>query len=281
MKDNQKDSITQDEMKKIRSFTRKDIPADELYTFSLILCDNEIDRDGEKFPADALKKLSELFVGKTGIFDHNMSSQGQTARIYDTSVETDPSRRTRDGEIYTFVKAKAYMVRTEKNRDLISEIDAGIKKETSVGCSVKSIRCSVCGKDVREGSCEHRKGEIYSGKACCLLLCEPEDAYEWSFVAVPAQRSAGVVKSFRGNDEKEWAEEFRQELQTDVIRSFSKLLPSLKGELLWDVCSSLKLKELRELRNALSLETGKLSPLSKQLEINPGKKADGNDNYRI
>lgn len=282
MKENIIESITQEELEKIRGYTRKDIPPEELYTFSLILCDNEIDRDGEKFPGEALDKLAALFEGKTGIFDHNMSSRGQSARIYEAHVEKDASRRTRDGEIYTFIKAKAYMVRTEKNKDLISEIDAGIKKETSVGCSVKSIRCSVCGKDVREEGCEHRKGEIYAGKTCCLLLCEPEDAYEWSFVAVPAQRSAGVVKAYKGgSDEKDWAEEFRREMQAEVIRSFSKLMPTLKSELLSDICSSLKLKDLRELRNALSIEEGKLMPLSKQLDIKGEKAPDRNDNYKI
>ena len=34
----------------------------------------------------------------------------------------------------------------------------------------------------------------YDGKTCHFVLSDPQDAYEWSFVAVPAQRDAGVIK---------------------------------------------------------------------------------------
>ena len=43
---------------------------------------------------------------------------------------------------------------------------------------------------------------MYKGKLCYGLLKEPTDAYEFSFVAVPAQRGAGVTKSFDGDIEK-------------------------------------------------------------------------------
>ena len=189
--------IPPEDLELIGRYSRKAIPPEELYTFPLILCDNEIDRDGEKFTVDSLAKLAEMFRGKTGIFDHNPSGKEQTARIYSASLETDHARTAADGEPYTFVRAMAYMVRSEKNRDLIAEIDAGIKKETSVCCKVDAVRCSVCGKDIRRGPCPHEKGKEYDGKICCHLLCDPCDAYEWSFVAVPAQRNAGVTKSFQ------------------------------------------------------------------------------------
>ena len=48
--------------------------------------------------------------------------------------------------------------------------------------------CSICGSDY--GSCGHRKGESYDGQVCCAILQEPMDAYEFSFVAVPAQKKA-------------------------------------------------------------------------------------------
>ena len=87
------------------------------------------------------------------------------------------------------------MVRTESNQDLIAEIEGGIKREVSVGCSVARMVCSICGEE--GGRCGHRKGEAYDGKLCFFSLDEPLDAYEWSFVAVPAQPAAGVVKNKR------------------------------------------------------------------------------------
>ena len=54
--------------------------------FSVVLCNNDVDRDHEKFTRQALEKLGALFVGKTGIFDHSMKSGDQAARIYATAV---------------------------------------------------------------------------------------------------------------------------------------------------------------------------------------------------
>ncbi len=98
------------------------------------------------------------------------------------------------------------MPRLAKNEDLIKEIQSGIKKEVSVGCSVSRSVCSICGSDSNTDSCHHKKGRKYKGKLCYRELCDPYDAYEWSFVAVPAQRNAGVTKSFnyiKENDMKE------------------------------------------------------------------------------
>ncbi len=186
----------QGEMEKISRYTRREFAPEELYLFRVALCDNEIDRDGERFTIDALRGLAELYRGKTGIFDHSGRGTDQSARIYDTCVEVDADRRTSVGEPYARLIGSAYLPRTEKNKDLILELEAGIKKEVSVGCAVASVTCSICGADWRKEGCSHQKGEVYDGKLCCAVLDQPTDAYEWSFVAVPAQREAGVVKAF-------------------------------------------------------------------------------------
>lgn len=92
------------------------------------------------------------------------------------------------------------MVRTDSNKDLITEIQSGIKKEVSVGCSIKKAVCSICGMDNRQGYCKHFHGREYDGQMCYFKLEEPSDAYEVSFVAVPAQPAAGVIKSYTGED---------------------------------------------------------------------------------
>ncbi len=52
--------------------------------------------------------------------------------------------------------------------------------------------CSICGRE----SCDHQPGKLYGDELCYMTLSQPTDAYEWSFVAVPAQRRAGVIKAY-------------------------------------------------------------------------------------
>lgn len=186
------------EIELINRYTRRDFKADELYVFSVTLCDNEVDRDFERFTDESLETLAEMFVGKTGIFDHSHKAENQCARIFSAKVETVENKQNSVGMPYKRLAARAYMPKSEAFDGLILSIESGIKKEVSVGCSMGGSVCSVCGKPY--GDCQHRKGKHYTknGKKtlCYFDLTSPSDAYEWSFVAVPAQPMAGVVKSY-------------------------------------------------------------------------------------
>ena len=181
--------VSREDMALINAMARSALAPEEVYTFAVRLCDNEIDRDFERFDRAALKALGELFVGKSGIVDHQWSAQGQTARLYKTELVAEEGV-TEAGEPCCYLKGYAYMLRSEKNEDLIAEIEAGIKKEVSIGCSVSRSVCSICG----QSGCGHQRGRRYDGKLCYFTLQAPTDAYEWSFVAVPAQRKAGIIK---------------------------------------------------------------------------------------
>lgn len=196
----------------INNYTRREMSGDELYIFSLVLCDNEIDRDFERFSVPALYELEKLFVGKTGIFDHQPKAGNQVARIYKCRVEKIDGRTTKAGEVYHRLVAKAYLPITDGTKELILMLDSGIRKEVSVGCAVEESVCSICGENRRMGKCTHKVGKRYGGRLCHTVLNRPTDAYEWSFVAVPAQREAGVIKSY-GNMGKEVA------TMTDILKS--------------------------------------------------------------
>lgn len=200
-------------MEKINRFAVQPLEEKDVFCFSLTLCDNDIDRDGERFSDEALDKLAKLFIGKTGIFDHDSKGEKQTARIFDTHIKSFDGRLTSDGKPYLALCASAYMVRTGANADLIKEISGGIKKEVSVSCAVARQICSVCGADRNKSACAHIKGRQYGEKLCYVTLDEPTDAYEWSFVAVPAQVNAGVTKHY------------------DVRHEESRTVSKLKGEL--------------------------------------------------
>ena len=58
------DKLSADELKLINNYTRRDLKKEEVYVFSVVLCDNEIDRDYECFTKESLDKLAEMFVVK-------------------------------------------------------------------------------------------------------------------------------------------------------------------------------------------------------------------------
>ena len=226
------------DIEKINKYSRRELKENEVYTFTLTLCDNDIDRDFESFSPSALEELKTLFVGKTGIFDHSMKSSDQKARIFETTVEKVQGEVTRTGEQLYRLKARAYMLNNEENKALIDEIEGGIKKEVSVSCSMGSAVCSICGKDRKTQRCEHINGKRYGGKLCYTVLSRAGDAYEFSFVAVPAQRGAGVTKAFETREvsaltdiiEKIHTENGRLELSDVQVKQLSAYIDSLEEE---------------------------------------------------
>ena len=285
-----REEITAEDLELINLQTKRSLTADEVYAFSVTLCDNDIDRDFERFTPEALQKLAELFVGKTGIFDHSMKGRDQIARVYSCSVE-QTGETTADGKPYTRLRAKAYLPRTPKTEDFILSLEAGITKEVSVGCQVDKKICSICGADQKREFCGHRKGEMYGEglkqKQCHLELVDPQDAYEWSFVAVPAQRRAGVIKAMGSKEGEgvmeigeivkslklggmtlsaeqanalygeitglnEIKKEYLFDIKANIVKSCAEVLPELKGEDLEGVLNALSPSLLKAFLAALS-----------------------------
>lgn len=173
------------EMAAINAFTQRELTAGEVFVFRCAACNDQVDRDFERFPVETLRKLAPMFVGRPVIFDHRWSAEHQKARIYDVYVEADL------GGVTSLV-CKCYMLRTDSTGELIAAIEGGILREVSVGCAIGRAVCSVCGEEAH--TCGHQKGAVYNGKTCVYELFDPVDAYELSFVAVPAQPGAGVTK---------------------------------------------------------------------------------------
>lgn len=190
-------------LEKINQYSRKELSADDVYIFNVALCNNDIDRDTEQFTLESLNVMADLFKGKTGIKDHTYQTDNQVARVFDTEVVQVEGKTTKTGEPFYELRASCYMLNNEYNKALIDEIDAGIKKEVSVGVAVGKATCSVCGRDYyTDGDCSHYKGKVYDGKTCYVKLEQPLDAYEFSFVAIPAQEEAGVTKKYDENKNK-------------------------------------------------------------------------------
>ena len=279
--------LTKEELDQINRFSKAELTADQVYTFSVRLCDNEVDRDFERFGTEELERLGELFLGKSGIFDHQWSAKGQTARIYRTEVVREPGTVTAAGDEYRWLKGWAYLMRTEKNQELITEIEGGIKKEVSVGCSMGRSVCSVCGAE--NGACGHAKGQMYGGKLCFMELKDPKDAYEWSFVAVPAQPRAGVVKRF-GTEEPElrvlrkqaeMGQRYLMALRREVVRLAMLADGSLDGNIFAKAAGRLEEAELLELKGAYEAQIAKKFPVPAQLRRQQAAGREDENVFRV
>jgi len=276
----------------IHRWTRRELAAEELYVFRANLCDNEIDRDGERFTRAALEQLAGLLVGKTGLFDHSGKTGDQVMRVYAAEVLDDPARVTRTGEPYATLSAKVYLLRGGENEALIRAIDGGIKKEVSVSCAVKRVVCSVCGRDYGRDGCTHRKGEVYDGALCHAVLDEPTDAYEFSFVAVPAQPAAGVVKKKQQKPQDDAGQEalrrlaedgrlYRAELLEKTLRAAALAVPGIARETLRAMCAGLPAGELRGLCGAFESQASRSLPLKGQLIWGTKQDEGANEGYRV
>ncbi len=268
---------TEKQLEAINAQAKAQLTKDQIYVFSLRLCDDQIDRDGERFDTDALPGLAKLFIGKTGVVDHRWSSDSQIARIFETQVVKE--------DTVHYIKAWAYIRRGKNADELIADIEAGIKKEVSVGCAMGRSVCSVCGSDY--GTCGHQKGEYYDGALCCAILKEPMDAYEFSFVAVPAQREAGVLKGL-GMGKKclkdladaygaqgEYRElyqkaqlgcRYEKQLQEEVVRLCMILDLGVEREVLQKVFAKTASAELLTLKDSLEQKVSALLPGKTQLK---------------
>lgn len=266
------------QLEAINAQAKAQLTAEQVYVFSLRLCDDQIDRDYERFDTQALPQLAKLFLGKTGIVDHKWSSDSQVARIFETQVVQE------DGVSY--IKAWAYIRKGGSADEVIADIEAGIKKEVSVGCSMGRAICSICGSEY--GSCGHQKGESYDGALCCAILKEPMDAYEFSFVAVPAQREAGVLKGMGGGRHclKELAEEFgaqaeyralykqaqlgkayEKQLHDQVVRLCLMLDLGVEEPVLRSVVEKAATEDLLKLKDALEEKSSQCFPMQTQLSL--------------
>ena len=264
----------------INALAKAEMTEEQVYVFSLRLCDDQVDRDFERFDTGVLPALAKLFIGKTGVVDHKWSSENQVARIFaaETVMENGVS----------YIKAWAYIRRGGSNDEVIADIEAGIKKEVSVGCAMGRSVCSVCGSEY--GGCGHQKGQYYDGVLCCAILKEPMDAYEFSFVAVPAQINAGVLKSMgRNKCLKELADEFgaqseyralfkeaqlgrqyRKELEDSVVRLCLALELGAEADTYRGVAKMAAAEDLMKLKTALENRLAESLPVLTQLGGNAG-----------
>lgn len=223
--------ITDADMDKIRQYCIGDVAKEDVFVFKAELCNNDLDRHQERFSLSALEDMAGLFVGKPIIKDHHPTADNQIARIYETYLEQVAGKAAFDGEPYWRVMAKCYT--QKENEGLIRDIVMGIKKEGSVSFALGEACCSICGESTKK-RCGHIPGNNYDGKRCYREIVSVPDVYEYSFVAIPAQRNAGVQKKYNPTPKGEEMTREQRKIKRDLdeaCREIADLVSQQEGTL--------------------------------------------------
>lgn len=147
----------------------------DLYYFKVTLVTDEIDRDNERFTQDALYKMSEMFIGKTGIVE--AYGNIYRPRIFDAWVKKKHGTSK--------LKALAYIYLNQEDVDNLADF-LSTHNECSISCCCLTKACSICGRNQFKEPCNHNKGKEYSNHRKCIYeLSNITDVYEWSFAQVP------------------------------------------------------------------------------------------------
>ena len=180
-------SPTPSDFELIKSFIKsEDITPNDLFVYPVRLCDNCKDRDGERFSDAALNSIAILSVGVVGIKNHDWSSENAHSRIYKADIEEVDGIKSVIGYAYTLV--------TNSTTEFINNIKSGLLAEVSIGFSAKN----------------------YSELDGIRVIEDVDDVFEWSFVAVPAQPKAGVVKNMSKEVNRMELEARIKELEAEV-----------------------------------------------------------------
>ena len=114
-----------------------------------------------------------------------------------------------------------------------------------------------------------------------------------SFVAVPAQRGAGVTKSASKNAVKEQFEKakeekelsfaalFRNEMKDRAKKGFSLVLPELESRVAEEIINLLTAENLSALTNAFDRKTKKMFPVISQFAGTDKKQNDTNSQFKF
>lgn len=119
------------------------LTAEEVYLFTVRLCDNQTDRDQEYFSRKDLERLAGVVCGEDGTLTTTGAPGTSGPGFIGQSWWRNRGCCSEAGEPGCYLKGYAYMLRTQENEGLIAEIAGGIKKEVSVSCAVSRCVCSI------------------------------------------------------------------------------------------------------------------------------------------
>lgn len=204
-------TCSDEELKLIETVLGKPVKKEDVFIFTMRICDNDIDRDNECFSVSALYQISEMIVGKKGIISNIIVNEKNIiAQIYSAKVCCDYEKRTSIGQDYQYVEAKAFIIISDESKAICKMIQDNEINEVSIGCSVE----------------QHI--EVHNVNKVYIELRNVTDVYEWSFPWSPDLVKAEInYNEYR----KSWNEGYKKAIQ-DCLNDLDSYLGSWRDT--WD-----------------------------------------------
>ena len=207
---------TDEQLARINAIAIAELTADQVYVRTAYLAHNAIDRDRDVFDGALLRDFATTLPGKGLFIKHPRSFDGDSgpgvgrwfeARVVEMSLDEaraalkQPNLQWAPGaDRAELLEASYFVPRSDKNADLIIDIDAGVASDVSIGF-VAADRTGI------------QDGE---GNTIAYRLHAPGEALEGSLVWLGAQPGARTVKgAHRTHDEEDdlMTEQMKQQLQ--------------------------------------------------------------------
>ena len=192
-------NLSTSELKAIRKWTRRDVTAEEVYTFPALAIDTNPTRNGVIYSAESQKLSVRSWVGVPFLFnanadggmlsggDHALVASSQVARIYKAQIV-----ETTKGNIGTLVWVFTFPDVSDEIKEFCNKIDAGILREVSIHVMARQVECSICG-ETPNWDHEHQKGEKYGKETAYIKTVGALEPLELSSVACPGSIVAHVM----------------------------------------------------------------------------------------
>lgn len=212
---------TPEQLAKINQLARVPLTEDEAYVFpAKLVGDQIIPRRFYRLTPDFLRKMAvQAREGVSLLLDHSWANMGvmtiPLGRTFDSRLQMDGDELALYADHYMKLGQEVGDIKIDQ---IAEGIDAGTIFDTSIGFTVTSQTCSICGQEYFGGNCPHIRGREYDSKLCTVDINDG-DLMENSLVFDGAYPGAGVVGMSNTS-------ELQSAIKCEALSEDAKSLPS-------------------------------------------------------
>lgn len=212
---------TVEQLSRINQLARVPLTEDEVYVFpAKLVGDQIIPRRFYRLTPNFLRKMAvQVREGVSLLLDHSWANMGimtiPLGRTFDSRLQMDGDELSLYADHYMKLGQEVGDIKIDQ---IAEGIDAGTIFDTSIGFTVTSQTCSICGQEYFGGNCPHIRGREYDSKLCTVDINDG-DLMENSLVFDGAYPGAGVVGMSNTS-------ELQSTIKCEALSEDAKSLPS-------------------------------------------------------